>query len=263
MTPGRNIVIYNNGLIWCPAAKTGSTTILHAMHAPSSHTHHAHDHHATGSSAAAALGSVRSGGKVSVVGAWSLTPAQKSVLCSRPHLTFTMTRDPFDRLVSAYIDKVVLGGSGCNKAKEVMKKQHPLTKYPTFSQFLEALRDMELESMDPHTYPFSYRCGTGASSNYTYDMIGRLAHFDSDMQTLYNVLELGTYEPYNNKDLGNVSWGMDERLELLKTFSLRPDTLAMHGRERVSYFYGDGPTGLRKLVSDGWWKEDVKQFGEY
>ena len=82
-------------------------------------------------------------------------------------------------------------------------------------------------------------------------------------QTLYNVLELGTYEPYNNKDLGNVSWGMDERLELLKTFSLRPDTLAMHGRERVSYFYGDGPTGLRKLVSDGWWKEDVKQFGEY
>ena len=182
-----------------------------------------------------------------------------------------MTRDPYDRLTSAYIDKVVmvqapptnasdfLGGNGCGAAKQLIKKKHPLTKYPTFADFLEVLSEMELGTMDPHTFPFSYRCGT---DKFKYDMVGRLTHFDSDMQTLFNAMNLGKYEAYHKKDLGadrNYD-AMHTRIELLNKFKLRPDTLEMHGNERVHSFYDPH---LRKLVSEGWWKEDVKQFGEF
>ena len=68
-------------LIRCPAAKTGSTTIVQLL----------------GGTRILQVGPKASGG---LYASTDLTLAEKRAVCERKHFTFTMTRDPFDRLVS-------------------------------------------------------------------------------------------------------------------------------------------------------------------
>ena len=56
-------------------------------------------------------------------------------LCARHHYTFTMTRDPYDRLISAYLDKIVFGTSGCLTAKKRLAKERPSVQYPSFTEY--------------------------------------------------------------------------------------------------------------------------------
>ena len=85
--PASAQVIHHSGALWCPIAKVASTSIFDALKIDKAGylTH-------------------------SIVLAKSLSLAQRQSLCesTQRHVTFTITRDPFDRLASAYLEKVVL-----------------------------------------------------------------------------------------------------------------------------------------------------------
>ena len=85
------------------------------------------------------------------------------------------------------------------------------------------------------------------------------------MTTLFERLELGSYEPVHTRDLGEeskITWPHVQVLinETIAAFGLRPDILFMHGQERVEYFYDDA---LKEKVRNSWWKKDVEMFAEY
>ena len=199
--------------------------------------------------------------QASIVKAQDLSLEQKRSLCEKePHVTFTMVRDPYDRLASSYLDKVVLQlGTGCNEPRRLLRERG--IARPTFEQFIDVLVTLDIPDQDPHTQPFSARCATNF---FDYDMIGRLSSFDADMVTLFQRLELDqAYVPTHSRDLGALSMKHAEGQLINATlldFGLRPDVLFLHGKERVDYFYTDA---IREKVKNSYWKEDVEMFAEY
>jgi hypothetical protein len=234
--------VHPSGLIWCPAAKTGSTTIVQLLGGTQRHE----------------VGPKASGG---LYASTDLTLAEKRAVCERKHFTFTMTRDPFDRLVSTYLDKIVFpdegniraDGRGCQEARRRLRQ---VATFPTFEQFVEVLTQMPPKDHDVHTWPFSYRCGT---ASYHYDVLGRLSRFDADMASLFKSGGLGAYTPRHSNNGAHESEFASTNATIAK-YGLRPDVLQMHGKERVEYFF---TPRTRQLVQQGWWKHDCKQFAEY
>jgi len=236
-------IVHKSGVLWCPAAKTGSSSVSEALQLDR------------------LLGS---DSWASIVKAQDLSLEQKRSLCEKEqHVTFTMVRDPYDRLASAYLDKIVIDGGnltdlgmGCVQVK---KRLYETLRFPSFSEFITTLSEMPLEFHDPHTEPFSYRCGT---DKYAYDIVGHLSSFDESMAQLFAAApSLGTYQPVHAKDLGGHYLSEKENASVAN-FQLRSDVLFMHGSERVSYFYGADPETTSK-VRNGWWKNDVLMFSDY
>ena len=192
-----------------------------------------------------------------------LAPAQAKEFCKQPHVTFTMVRDPYDRLASSYLDKVVLQlGTGCNEPRRLLRERG--IARPTFEQFIDVLVGVPLSKQDPHTQPFSHRCAT---NHFEYDLVGRLRTFDQDMAALFEALALRgwrkPYQPVHSRDLALLSKTGAKGTEMNRTlaaFGLRPDVLFLHGQERVDYFYTEA---IREKVKRSFWKEDVEMFAEY
>jgi hypothetical protein len=228
LTRYKSFVVHNSGVLWCPAAKTGSSSIVTALELDRLH-------------------------RGSLVTAAKLTVPQKQRLCQSRHFTFTMTRDPYDRLASAYIDKVVMElGDGCAEARNRLRN----ITHPTFTNFIDVLSQMAPRDHDPHTYPYSLRCGT---DKYQYDLLARLGDFDDAMKTVFSAMSLGEYRPVQEKNLGTQTLSPQQQRRIAD-FNLRPDLLQLHGSERVEYFY---TPHTKEVVEKGIWKDDVAQFAEY
>ena len=57
-------------------------------------------------------------------------------------------------------------GEGCAEARRRLQGN----PHPTFTEFIDVLSQMEPRQQDPHTYPYSLRCGT---DKFEYDLLGR------------------------------------------------------------------------------------------
>ena len=147
-TPARFAVqVHESGLIWCPNAKVASSTIINALGL---------DRDMGGSGHA---GIKQSEGKT-----WrkaqDLSWEEAKDACKQPHVTFTMVRDPYDRLASSYLDKVVLEqGSGCNEARTcaTLAVQHT----PTHRRLYRRGAAFHVLTHTTHTPPAR---GTGGSA---------------------------------------------------------------------------------------------------
>ena len=92
---------------------------------------------------------------------------------------FCFVRNPFSRVVSAYIDKVLMGGPERERILSSMGFD-PRLDTP-FAGFLETLRDMSPESADIHFAPQSFLL---QPRRLNYGFIGRFESFDHDFQWL-------------------------------------------------------------------------------
>jgi hypothetical protein len=189
-----SLVVLSSGVMWCPAAKVASTTVLKLLSPDDTCKRGVACRHKN----------MKTNHRTSA----DLSLSEKRAWCEKKHLTFTMVRDPFDRLASAYLDSMAderlepqtnrasagtdetlhtwsaeivfpeqgnisAKGWGCKEARSRLSK---VAQFPTFTQFIEVLVQMAPEEHDVHTWPFSYRCGTDRhhstpSQRNTYTML--------------------------------------------------------------------------------------------
>ena len=89
---------------------------------------------------------------------------------------FSFVRHPFDRLVSAYVDKVI-------KNKAIWLKDHPTigsTNFATFAQYVVSKCEQFANNktlMNTHWKPYSSKC---QYCEMDYDVIGRAETFIDD-----------------------------------------------------------------------------------
>ncbi|XP_067665676.1 carbohydrate sulfotransferase 11-like [Haliotis asinina] len=107
-------------------------------------------------------------------------------IISERYVKFMFTRDPFERLFSAYIDKFLTPNlSFWNLGKIIVYEMHraPLKKYwyghdVTFSEFIEYVLTTEDKYLDNHFKPISRICDV---CNVKYNVIGKLETFKTDV----------------------------------------------------------------------------------
>ena len=124
-------------------------------------------------------------------------------LSKEKYFTFVFVRHPLDRIVSAYVDKVL-----STKAKDYAYVRKGLVqKYGqvTFQNFLRfVLKSLDkcnsqttscFQSIDGHWQPYYQRC---EFCNVKYDYIGRLETFNHDVQEVLIQANLTEYIPLQN-----------------------------------------------------------------
>ena len=126
--------------------------------------------------------------------------------------TFTFVRHPFERLVSAYIDKL-------EKHQHISAKYDKIMERKSFPEFVEiVLQEFETSKINPHWKPYFNRCFHCA---IPYNVIGRIETFQEDVQyiilknNLEKILDLKTTLQFSSKN----SSKRDAQKAALKYFS--------------------------------------------
>jgi tetratricopeptide (TPR) repeat protein len=100
---------------------------------------------------------------------------------SNDYFTFTIVRNPYTRILSAYLDKI-------QKPKRAPKFRPPLrfglpdVEKVSFYDFLRRLWEMPVEGLDPHFQPQWLILSLHKS--ITYDYVGRFEYLEDDLQAL-------------------------------------------------------------------------------
>ncbi len=121
-----------------------------------------------------------------------------SCLCSPEYFKLIILRNPFDRLVSAYIDKFVRSAKQnrhsipvINQVYKSLKEKPNYQQSITFRQFVNFLIDKEDRLLDPHWRPQYIYMGLGLLE---FDLIGQFENLSAvveNLETRFN-LEIET-----------------------------------------------------------------------
>jgi hypothetical protein len=137
-------------ILWCPNAKIATSTIFSTFAYLAGYN-------------AASNGEARADGRQTSIKN-IVQSGQGKKLCDAIPFSFTVMRNPWDRVRSAYLDKVnrVVFVPGHEKA--------------TFHQFLHAISKSNPSSMNAHWQPVSERCATAGPDRFHYTKMYKLEH---------------------------------------------------------------------------------------
>ena len=151
-------------LFFCPTAKAGSTTIdsMIQQHFLANTTSH----------------SQRSSFAVDRHLSSPISASDRKFLCSRPFVALTTVRNPWDRLISAFIGKVVVHPDGFGGAEGM--REHYGIKRACELQFQQVIRFVAGQKKpNIHFMPESERC---APERLPYDAVAHIEHgFESTL----------------------------------------------------------------------------------
>ena len=116
-----------------------------------------------------------------------LTPSQTCgfdrLLNNPDYFTFCFVRDPYTRLLSAYLDKIK---KATPQKSEILSclGQDPSDTFIdiTFKQFIDVVSEQNPREMNPHWRPQYYQT---FQTKIDYDFIGRMENFTSDCDTVF------------------------------------------------------------------------------
>lgn len=134
----------------------------------------------------------------------------QSILYKGEYFKFTFVRNPYPRVLSAYLDKII--------QNEWERKRHlPLLgfapdSYPSFLEFLQRIADQNPEDMDIHWCPQTVLT---ASKSIEMDFIGRFEHFASDFELLCNKILPNTASKGQIQKIAHHNTGASEKLREL------------------------------------------------
>lgn len=152
---------------------------------------------------------------------------------SNDYFTFTIVRNPYTRILSAYLDKI-------QKPKRAPKFRPPLgfglpdVEDVSFCDFLRRLSEKSVDELDPHFQPQWLILDLHKS--VTYDYIGRFESLESDLQALL-------------RHIGDEKYNGSNRV------SRRPH--ATHAGDKLRQYYGEEEQALVAHIYD----DDFKYFG--
>jgi len=112
--------------------------------------------------------------------------------------TFCFVRNPYTRLLSGYLDKVVRGEPQKNNILEFLGLSDDPATEIAFSTFVRAVCAMRPEQQDAHWRVQYYQtCQTGIDFNF----VGKFENLEADLRTVAERLGISTF--INNKTFGS------------------------------------------------------------
>jgi len=174
--PRSTILLEHDGkkALWCPNAKVGTSTVFSVI-------------------AELLGGGFVSDGEARGAGQQTTThnlldTGREQALCD-VDFSFTFLRNPWDRLRSAYLDKV-------NRVVFVPNNDHA-----TFGEFLEAIDGSDPRGMNAHWMPISTRCATAGPNQFTYSKVYKLEdHFEASIAEAFTHIGIPEERSYQALD---------------------------------------------------------------
>ena len=181
-------------ILWCPNAKVGTSTIYTTF------AHLLGEHPSS-------PGEARSDGQqTSILNL--LQEGHMNKLCTGITFSFTVIRNPWDRIRSAYLDKInrVIFVPGHGDA--------------SFNQFLMAISKTDPATMNAHWQPISHRCVTTGPNRFHYSKVYKLEeHFEESLEEVFTHLDIAksrtraAIEKIGRKNVGNSDHTLESRWE--------------------------------------------------
>jgi hypothetical protein len=207
---GKTVVVPQSGVLlehkgykalWCPNAKVGTSTVFSVIAKIFGK--------GTGSNRDA-----RSAGEQLSVKSL-IAKGKEQALCS-VDFSFTFQRNPWDRVRSAFFDKV-------NRVVFVPNKRNA-----TFSDFLLAVRGSRSQSMNAHWMPVSTRCLTAGPDKYMYTNLYKIEeHFEESIVEALHRIHIDPHrtrqalKEVGRQNVGGSDHSIDARLNAYKDGTLR------------------------------------------
>jgi hypothetical protein len=204
MLPGNGILLERGEkrILWCPNAKAGTSSVFRTF------AYLAGEQAVTN-------GEARADGRQTSIRNIIQSGHEKK-LCDRIPFSFIVMRNPWDRIRSAYLDKV-------NRVVFV-----PGHRHASFHQFLHAISKSSPAAMNAHWQPASHRCVTAGPNRFNYTKMYKLEeHFEESLAEAFahlGITKRRTREAI--KKLGRQNVGeSDHTIESRLTAYKDPDTM--------------------------------------
>eukprot|EP00613_Pedinella_sp_CCMP2098_P006749 CAMPEP_0171594332 /NCGR_PEP_ID=MMETSP0990-20121206/632_1 /TAXON_ID=483369 /ORGANISM="non described non described, Strain CCMP2098" /LENGTH=245 /DNA_ID=CAMNT_0012155013 /DNA_START=195 /DNA_END=932 /DNA_ORIENTATION=+ len=176
------VVHYGMKMIWCPNAKVGTTSMYDLFRRALGTGEH--------------LRCIKEFPKkcAPFVSMSLISPAEQRKICEKGFTTFTFVRNPYERVLSAFLDKI--GRCHVNPKGKVVSEAPTYEHYcgsirqrfklkdtepVTFLHFVRWLKTRRPDEFNQHWQSYRARCATGNhKAAVHYDVVGRLEHGVND-----------------------------------------------------------------------------------
>lgn len=102
----------------------------------------------------------------------------ETALTSDKYFRFVFVRNPYDRLLSCFLDRVSAPGSGSNRRALQLANKEEGDRI-SFDDFVIGIRNAAIKDMDPHWRPQYYEAGFDC---LTYSFVGKFESLESDLK---------------------------------------------------------------------------------
>jgi len=236
-------------LIYCPTAKAGTTT-MSALLKSLLDGLPMHQHSPRPIVASSYI--IRHGAKESLANyteVGRMDPSSAEAFCRRGAVSFTIARNPWTRLLSAYMGKVAddahPGTARFSLAK--MREWYGLAGSApvSFGQFVRWLRNNASDD-NAHWRPHEQQC---APSTHPYSLIGQIETLDGDLLRLLRLLGLPERLATDEHISSAAKCRASERCAASLRRQVGPDWASLQPTELLARMYRSEPgTDLRSLV---------------